>query len=97
MQTIRKKADVAIVGSGPGGASVARHLAQAGKKVLLMEKGRDHQWIGNHFRRLISQPLTFSFPIRLWGRFFLISRHHHSPLLWPGSKNLPEIPLYLYV
>src|SRR5262245_29600510 len=34
-------ADVAIVGSGPGGASVARSLARAGKHVILLERGRD--------------------------------------------------------
>ncbi len=53
MQTIKKKVDVAIAGSGPGGATVARQLALAGKKVLLLEKGRDIKWIGNHFTALI--------------------------------------------
>jgi len=36
--------DTVIVGSGPGGATVARELASRGKDVLLLEKGRDHQW-----------------------------------------------------
>ena len=40
---IRKSADVIVVGSGPGGASVARQLARAGKRVLLLERGRDHR------------------------------------------------------
>jgi choline dehydrogenase-like flavoprotein len=35
--------DTIIVGSGPGGATVARELAQAGKKVLLLERGIDHR------------------------------------------------------
>jgi choline dehydrogenase-like flavoprotein len=35
------KTDVAIVGTGPGGASVARALARAGRRVLLLERGRD--------------------------------------------------------
>lgn len=34
-------ADVIIIGSGPGGATVARGLAKAGKRVILLERGRD--------------------------------------------------------
>ncbi len=34
-----------IVGTGPGGASVARELARAGRQVLLLERGRD--WRNN--------------------------------------------------
>lgn len=33
--------DVVVVGSGPGGASVARDLALAGRRVLILERGRD--------------------------------------------------------
>jgi choline dehydrogenase-like flavoprotein len=31
--------DVAIVGSGPGGATMAWKLAQTGKRILLIERG----------------------------------------------------------
>jgi choline dehydrogenase-like flavoprotein len=33
--------DTVIVGSGPGGAGLARELARAGQRVLVLERGRD--------------------------------------------------------
>ncbi|RME82657.1 MAG: GMC family oxidoreductase [Caldilineae bacterium] len=35
--------DVIVVGSGPGGASVARALARAGKRVMILERGQDRR------------------------------------------------------
>jgi choline dehydrogenase-like flavoprotein len=37
------RADVIVVGTGPGGATVARQLAKSGADVLLLERGRDHR------------------------------------------------------
>jgi choline dehydrogenase-like flavoprotein len=40
---IKLSADVIVVGSGPGGATVARELTQKGKTVLILERGYDHR------------------------------------------------------
>ena len=34
-----KKFDVIVIGSGPGGAAVAKELSDRGKRVLILEKG----------------------------------------------------------
>jgi len=39
--SIERACDVVVVGSGPGGASVARQLARGGRRVILLERGRD--------------------------------------------------------
>ncbi len=41
--SVELKADVIVVGSGPGGATLSRELAQRGKRVLLLERGIDHR------------------------------------------------------
>ena len=54
--TRRGEVDAVVVGSGPGGATVARHLAQAHKRVILLERGRDHRekpYYGTHLGALI--------------------------------------------
>ncbi|MBN2160368.1 MAG: GMC family oxidoreductase [Spirochaetes bacterium] len=38
------RANTVIVGSGPGGATVARELARSGDDVIILEKGGYHRW-----------------------------------------------------
>ena len=35
--------DYVVIGSGPGGATVARGLARAGHSVILLERGKDYR------------------------------------------------------
>jgi choline dehydrogenase-like flavoprotein len=39
MKSQNKEFDAIVVGTGPGGSSVARELAMAGKNVLIIERG----------------------------------------------------------
>jgi choline dehydrogenase-like flavoprotein len=50
------EANVAVVGSGPGGATVARQMARAGQRVTLLEMGRDYRrdiYYGSHLGALV--------------------------------------------
>jgi choline dehydrogenase-like flavoprotein len=44
--------DVIVVGSGPGGATVARELARAGKRLVILERGKDHKNLGSYLGAL---------------------------------------------
>jgi len=49
------EAEIIVVGTGPGGATVARELARAGRRVLLLERGRPERrlpFYGTHLGAL---------------------------------------------
>lgn len=46
--TKRLSAKTVVVGSGPGGATVARELARRGQDVLILERGRYHKPLGSY-------------------------------------------------
>ncbi len=45
---MKKKTEYVVVGSGAGGGTIANELAKRGKKVLVLERGPDVKWYGNH-------------------------------------------------
>lgn len=56
MTTPGKAFDAIIVGSGPGGATVARELSRNGKNVLILEWG-DNDPVNGTFRQLVPRAL----------------------------------------
>ena len=44
--------DAIIIGSGPGGGTTARELSRQGKKVLILERGKDPRVKGNLFQTM---------------------------------------------
>ncbi|MBU0996219.1 MAG: GMC family oxidoreductase [Proteobacteria bacterium] len=50
MKTANKEFDAIVIGSGPGGATVARELSQHGKKVLILEWGPNEPLKGSFWQ-----------------------------------------------
>lgn len=47
-------ADVVVIGTGPGGATVARELAKKGRDVILVEQGKWHNWAIGRYASLFT-------------------------------------------
>ena len=52
METSAGNYNAIIIGSGPGGSTVARELSKKGKKVVILEKGKDPTVKGSMFQTL---------------------------------------------
>ena len=96
---LRFSADVIIVGSGPGGATTARYLAEAGKKVLVLERGQDHRkrfYYGTYLGALLySEKMSFLYteeglnivaPIMLGGATSMFAGCAAPPPVWFKEK-----------
>lgn len=68
--------EVVVVGSGPGGAAVARRLTAAGKRVCILEWGADHSPI----------PGRFASPVRYFGGFGLMRHSIMKTVTQPVMK-----------
>ena len=97
MNGVRKMStDVVVVGTGPGGATVARDLTLQGKKVIMLEQGKDVPPIGTAFRG----GSQYMGGLRPLGKGMLISSEKTlmirgvttggSSMLYLGSAHTPD-------
>ncbi len=72
-----RKFDFIVVGSGAGGATLARELSKAGRDVLVIERGLFHEKIGEFWdsakytdvKGFVKKPLTSKEGVILWRAF----------------------------
>ncbi|BCS98991.1 ferredoxin [Desulfoluna limicola] len=81
--------DAIVVGSGPGGATVARGLAMAGKEVLLLEKGKDHQNLGTYAGALSIVEKAGFFKSREGVAMLMASSTGGATTVYSGSAAMP--------
>ena len=107
-ESIRKKTDVVVVGSGPGGATVARQLARAGKRVLLLERGQDYRgksYYGTYLGALVyadrysmlftKEGLNIIRPLMLGGATSMYCGSAARPPAWLKDKYGVDIDSYV--
>ncbi len=93
----RFEADVVIAGGGPGGCALANDLSKKGKKVILLEKGRDDKFLyGTPFATLLNCELAprFPMPVRgtMQGENVMVGNGlGGGTLFYAGSAFLPDL------
>lgn len=93
----RLEADVVIAGGGPGGCTIAKELSKKGKKVIMIEKGRnDNRLLGNGLGLLLRLEKGFHFPFpvkktREGDTVMLAKCLGGGTVLYAGSAFLPDL------
>ena len=90
----KMEAEIAIVGSGAGGGTLAKELSEKGRNVLLIEKGKEHQWpIGRIFCLLTIYPrersregVSIERGITLGGTTVVFNANAFYPPLWLSEE-----------
>ncbi|MDY0362115.1 MAG: GMC family oxidoreductase N-terminal domain-containing protein [Desulforegulaceae bacterium] len=86
--------DVIVIGSGPGGASAAKNLSLAGKKVLILEKGKYYKSYKGSYKNTLLMLDRFGFFKSLEKVNMLkVSAVGGATMLYSGSAAEP--PLWL--
>lgn len=94
-----RRYETVVVGSGPGGATVARELARAGRSVLVIERGRDWRespvygtyagpllWADRHALHFTSDGLSIIRPMMVGGATSMYCGCSAPPRPWFKSK-----------
>jgi choline dehydrogenase-like flavoprotein len=100
----KRHAEVVVVGSGPGGATVARQLARAGRRVALLEYGPDYRrkayygtylgaltYADRHSLLFTKEGLNIIRPLMLGGATSMYCGSAAAPPAWVKGKYRVDI------
>ena len=81
--------DVIVVGSGPGGATVAREMARTKKRVLILEKGKYHRGLGTYPGALSMLDRAGFYKSREGLNMLKVTTVGGATMLYSGSAAMP--------